>query len=112
MYIEYRNNKIKKFCEKHKEAVNKYGTICADKLFQRMQEIKAADTLADLNYLPPTRCHQLSGRRKHQFAVDLVHPFRLILKVPVEVEDYLEGDEIKKDRVKRVIIWEVVDYHD
>lgn len=48
------------------------------KLQQRMMELKAAETLADISHLPPPRCHELAGDRCGQFSVDLEHPFRLL----------------------------------
>ncbi len=72
----------------------------------------AVDTLDELSYLPPTRCHMLKGKRKYQFAVDLVHPFRLIFKPRGEIENYLIEGEFNKKFVKEIIILEVIDYHD
>lgn len=45
---------------------------------QRMMELLAAETLADISKLPPARCHELTGNRKGQLSVDLEHPYRLL----------------------------------
>ncbi len=44
------------------------------------------------------RCHQLKGNRKKQYAVDLVHPQRLVF-------------EKKDEEIRIVNVLEIVDYH-
>ena len=111
MYIEYRTKKLKKCCLEFKEAQKAYGLKKAKKLMQRINEIKAAPTLGDLNKLPPTRCHKLTGNRSGQFAVYLEHPFRLIFE-PIGEHDeiYIEG-VLDLEKVTKIKILEVGDYH-
>jgi len=54
------------------------GTDMAKRLRQRLIELQAANTLADMSYLPPARCHELTGNLKEHFSVDLTHPYRLL----------------------------------
>ena len=58
--------------------VKHFGAKNACKLKQRMMELGAADTLADISYLPPARCHELTGKDASIFSVDLEHPYRLL----------------------------------
>ena len=44
------------------------------------------------------RCHPLKGNRKNQYAVDLVHPYRLVF-------------EKVEDQIQIVSITEIIDYH-
>lgn len=44
------------------------------------------------------RCHPLKGDRKNQYAVDLVHPYRLVF-------------EKKGNEIQIAFISEIVDYH-
>jgi len=44
------------------------------------------------------RCHHLKGDRKNQYAVDLVHPYRLVF-------------EKKGKEIQIANIMEIVDYH-
>ena len=44
------------------------------------------------------RCHPLKGNRKGQYAMDLVHPYRLIFE---QIED----------EIKIANVMEIVDYH-
>lgn len=98
MYIEYKSTKLEKQCKEFKQACRAFGINSAKKLIQRINEIKAAPTLADLNMFPPTRCHALKGDRKGQFAVYIEHPKRLIFEPLGKKEDiYVNGVlELKK----------------
>ena len=49
-------------------------------IMMRMAVLKAARNLALVPGTPPDRRHQLSGDRDEQFAVDLVHPHRLVFE--------------------------------
>lgn len=111
MLIEYRTNKLKAICLEEKKAVKYHNKRQALKIQQRINEILAAPTLADLNKLPPTRCHLLKGKRELQFAVDLVHPWRLIFKPLGEKDIIFKNDVLDTSKVIKVIIWEIDDYH-
>lgn len=112
MEIEFRNNKLKKVCESSQKAAQKYGDQNAKKLFQRISEIRAADSIAVLMTVHPARCHKLKGDKKDLFSVDLIHPLRLLLKPVGEIEDYIEEGNIKFEKMKKVIIWSMEDTHE
>ena len=95
MDITYKNNKIKKVCTDAKTAERSYGR---DKIHQRIDEIGAADTVEMMIQFHIGRCHPLMQNRKGQYAVDLVHPYRLVFEK--------NGDEIQVAN-----ILEIVDYH-
>lgn len=81
------------------------------KIKNRLVVLKAAPTLAAVPTTPPDRCHQLSGDRKGQFAVDLVQPFRIVF-VPNDTEKVSEIDGgIDKQQVTAITIVDVADYH-
>ncbi len=98
MDITYKNNKIKKICTDAKTAERTYGQEMACKIHQRIDEIGAADTVEMMIRFHIGRCHLLTQNRKGQYAMDLVHPYRLVF------EKY--GDEIQIAN-----ILEIVDYH-
>ena len=52
----------------------------ADKIHQRIDEIGAADTVEMMIQFHIGRCHPLTQNRKGQYAVDLVHPYRLVFE--------------------------------
>lgn len=76
MEILFKNRKLQKEC--NTASIATYGKQRAKKLRQRLDELRAAETLADLRYLPAARCHELIGNRAGQLSVDLDHPYRLI----------------------------------
>ena len=80
MQIEYKNSQIKKICENAKKAERKYGREMADKIHQRIDEIIAADNIEFLLVHRIGRCHKLTGNREDQYAMDLVHPYRLVFE--------------------------------
>lgn len=109
VYIEFKDRKLRKNCNDFDLAKREWGEKIARKLIQRLNEIYAAENLENLNCLPPTRCHPLKGDRAGQFAVDLVHPFRLIF-TPVKTE--LRHEDVDKSLIDRVRILGVENYHD
>ena len=70
----------------------------AEKIHQRIDEISAADTVEMMIRFHIGRCHRLKGNRKNQYAVDLVHPYRLVFEK--------HGNEIQIANIT-----EIVDYH-
>jgi proteic killer suppression protein len=96
--IIYGNKKIERVCEDSKEAELTYGHMMALKLAQRLEEIKAAESVEMMIRFHIGRCHPLKNNRKGQYAVDLVHPYRLVFEK--------HGRQIQ---VANII--EIVDYH-
>lgn len=70
----------------------------ADKIHQRIAEITAADSVEMMIDYGIGRCHPLHGNRRDQYAVDLVHPYRMVFSVA-------------REQVQVVCIEEVTDYH-
>lgn len=98
MDIEYRTKKLQRICTSATDARKEYGLDIAEKLQQRINELKAADSLEFLSTYHIGNCHRLSGDRTGQYAMSLTHPYRLIL-------------EKNNNSVNIVKIVEIVDYH-
>lgn len=98
MEITYKNNKIRKICTDIKVAEKTYGAQMAEKIDMRIGEISAADTVEMMIQFRIGRCHPLTQNRKGQYAMDLVHPYRLVFEK--------NGNEIQITN-----ILEIVDYH-
>ena len=98
MQVEYKNRTIEKVCTNASVASKKYGNEMAEKIHQRIDEIKAADNVEQMIQFHIGRCHKLQGDRKDQYAVDLIHPQRLVFEK--------HGSEIQIAN-----ILEIVDYH-
>lgn len=98
MQIEYKTKAIEKVCTIASVAVKKYGISMAEKIQQRIDEISAADSVEQMIQFQIGRCHPLKQNRKNQYAVDLIHPQRLIF-------------EKVENEIKIVNIIEITDYH-
>lgn len=96
--ISYRTSQLRKVCEDAEVATRKYGAEMADKIHQRIDEIRAATSVEMLVQFRIGRCHPLHGDRKGQYAMDLTHPYRLIF-------------EKRNEQLVAVDILEITDYH-
>ena len=76
--ITYKNRKIERICTNAKVADREYGSQMSAKIHMRIDEIRAVDTVEEMIQFRIGRCHALKGNRKGQYAVDLVHPYRLV----------------------------------
>ena len=87
------------------------GMKCAEKLKQRLMELKAADTLSDISHLPPCSCHELFGNRAGQFSVDLEQPLRLLF-IPINDPIPMQDDGgIDRRLVTEIEIFGITDTH-
>lgn len=98
MQIDYRTRKLEAICTDANVARKAYGRQMAQKIHQRIDLITAADSVEMLIQCHIGRCHQLTGDRKGQYAMDLVHPYRLVF--------IIKGNEIEIAEIQ-----EIVDYH-
>ncbi len=111
MDVYFRTKKMQGLCSSSKKMTRKLGSRLATKLQQRLAELQAAESLADISRLPPARCHELKQDREGQLSVDLVHPYRLVFEpgddpVPCKVDGGLDWH-----RVTSVVVVEVADTH-
>ena len=98
MDIRYKNNKIRKVCTDINVAQKKYNFKMTVKLYERLQQISQATSIETLIFLRLGRCHPLYGDWLGQYAMDLIHPYRLIFTLYGNTVDIVE-------------IQEIVDYH-
>jgi len=104
MEIYFKNKKTEKVFNDYNKLSQKHGARQAKKTIQRINELNAAESLHDINILRAPGLHSLSGKQKGFWAVNLVHPFRLIIEP-------LDGDTVELKRVTKVKIIELIDYH-
>ena len=77
----------------------------------RMAVLTSARNLSQAPTTSPDRCHMLRGGRMGQYAVDLVHPYRLIFEPNHDPVPRLQDGGINLEEVTSVTIIEVSDYH-
>ena len=99
MDVTYRTNQLKRACTDFGVAQREYGLEMAEKIHQRIGEIKGIELVELLVQFNVGRCHPLTGDMKGLYAMDLVQPHRLIF-------------EKHQTRVRCVRITKIeVDYH-
>ncbi len=111
MEVLFTTRKLQKVCNSEREIIRVFGPSCGRLLQRRLVDLAAAASLAELSTLPQARCHPLKGQREGQFALDLEHPRRLILEAAHDPVPVREDGGIDLERVTRVCVVEVVDYH-
>ena len=109
MDIVFRTRKLERVFNSKRELVKEYGNERDRKIQVRMAVLRAATSLADVPTAPPDRCHELKGERTGDFAVDLVHPFRLVFR-PQGIQ-LKKGEAIRTEIVSVIMITGVEDYH-
>ena len=80
MDINFKTKKLAKQLNKKADTEKIYGSVMVSKIQQRLLQLRAAQSLADLGspYQGPARCHELKSDRAGQLSVDLKHPYRLL----------------------------------
>ena len=114
MVVFFRRKKFQKICNSQSVMLCEFGKKQAQKLQQRLMELKAATNLDEISKVPPPRCHELSANRKGQISVDLDHPYRLIFipaNDPVPVKPDGGPDWAAVAAVTAVEILEIADTH-
>ena len=110
MDIIVNNKKLRKILEDKSKIRKKYGTKMANKIMQRIDDIKSAENLEILMKLPENH-HPLTGDRKGQFACNLVQPYRLIYRPANDTLPIDDNGNLIYSEITLVEILEIVDYH-
>jgi len=101
---------MEKLFNSEKDMIRKYGPQ-AKKIKLRMAVLRAAANPAQVPKSPPDRCHELSVSRPGQFAVDLIHPYRLIFEPANDPVPRKADGGIDLVMVTKIRILSVEDYH-
>ncbi len=110
MEITFRTKKLAQTFNSASALRKAYGDRMARTIMTRLAVLRGALTLSMVPTHPPNRRHQLHGNRAGQYAVDLIHPHRLIFE-PGDMPARKAGVEINTDEVTAITIIEVIDYH-
>jgi len=108
--IAFRTKKLAQTFNSANALRKAHGDRMARTIMTRLAVLREAPTLSMVPTLPPNRRHQLHGKRAGQYAVDLIHPYRLIFE-PVDTPARKAGGEMNTDEVTAITILEVIDYH-
>lgn len=110
MEISFADKHLEKAFNEQSKLVRRHGAVRARKLRQRYDDLQAADNLAVMRTLPG-RCHELTGDRAGQFALDLDHPYRLIFEPDHNPIPRKEDSGIDWTAITAVCIIAVENYH-
>ncbi len=110
MDIAFQTRKLQKIFNSKKNLKREYGDRMTRTITLRLAVLKNARTLAEVPTTRPERRHQLVGRQKEQYALDLVHPYRLIFR-PAHETPYTDDGGVDTNRVTAIVILGVIDYH-
>lgn len=111
MDISFRTRKLQKTFESGAALRKAYGVRMAEVIERRIAVLMAAPSIDAVPASPPERRHLLGGDRRAQFAVDLVHPKRLVFRPAQQPPLRTDDGGIDLARITAIEIVEVVDYH-
>ena len=112
MELTFRNAKLARLCSSGDWMIRELGAPMARRLGGRLQELEAADTLADMRLLPQARAHELHGDRDEQISLDLVHSMRLILEVADDPTPRMPEGGLDWAAITSVMVVEIADTHE
>jgi len=110
MEVTFERAKESKICNSASRLKGEYGPRMASLIQERLASLAAVDTLAGMRSLPG-RCHELTGNLKGRLALDLVHPQRLVFQPADDPIPVLPSGGLDWDKVTKVEIWRIGDYH-
>lgn len=109
--IVFKSQKLAQIFNSEFNLKKKYGAKAARAIMIRMAVLSNARTLDLVPKTPPDRCHQLKGRRKGQFAVDLDESRRLVFRPNQAQIPRSDEGSIDLNGVTAIEILDVTDYH-
>jgi proteic killer suppression protein len=109
--IAFRHRKLEKAFNSEKALKKDFGDRMARVIAMRMAVLRNARTLSLVPTTKPERRHQLRADRDGQYAVDLVHPYRLVFAINHDPVPRTEDGGVDMESVRAIMILEVIDYH-
>ena len=109
MDIDFSNTKLRALCEQQARMVGAFGLPCAKKLQNRLADLEAAASVAEL---VAGRPHPLKGDRLGEFSVDLHGAVRLVFEANHDPVPRNADKSIAWNQVNRVRIVFIGDYHE
>jgi plasmid maintenance system killer protein len=110
MVINYKTRKLEKSLTEARDLLKTYGNR-AQKVNQRLKEIKASTNLKVLNAIPAANCHPLRGSRSGEYAVDISPNWRMIFIIDLNPIPLNDDGTINLENVTEIKITSVEDYH-
>lgn len=117
MKLIYKDKKVEKKCTDIKIAKKEFNIQVVNKLYSVINFLKSAESLRDVANMPMYHLHQLQGKRKGTYAIDLGRAlgFRLIIKPLDDNEKEIENHDdinVLYRSTKIVLILEVSNHYE
>jgi proteic killer suppression protein len=109
--ISFTSSRMEKLFNSSENLIKAFGEPQATKIELRMEVLQVADNLGLVPHTVPERRHELVGKRKGQFAVNLKHPYRLVFEPDHDPIPLKDDGGIDLEQVTAVKILDVIDYH-
>jgi proteic killer suppression protein len=110
MNVKYRRNKLEKQLSSASEIKKSFGAN-AKRVSSRMDDIQSSPNLTVLIQIPAARCHQLTGDRRSEWALNVSANDRLIFEISHDPVPLNRDGSINTNLVTDICILEIVDYH-
>ena len=111
MHITFKTRKLKRTCESETLSNRAWGVRQAAVVRLRLAQLAAAGDLGVMEKIPGARLHELKGNRAGQFAVDGVHPHRIVFVPEHDPVPTLPDGGTDRGQVTAIRILAVEDYH-
>ncbi len=111
MDVAFTRQKLGKTFNTEKALKREFGDRMARVIAIRMAVLKNARTLSLVPVTRPERRHQLRDDRDEQYAVDLVHPYRLVFEPNHDPIPRKPDGGIDTEQVTAITIIEVINYY-
>jgi proteic killer suppression protein len=109
--IVFVNKKLERIFNSNALLKKEYGVKQAEAIKRRMAVLKDAPTLQHVPVQKPDRRHELKGRLKGKFAVDLKHPYRLVFEPAYDPVPLNKDGGIDLTKITAIRILNMEDYH-
>lgn len=110
MEISYKTRKLEKQLTEPKEMLKSFGQF-ARKVNQRLKDLTDAENLAIMRTIPAARCHELTGDRKGELAVDVSGNYRMVFEPLHNPTPKKDDGGLNWEKVTKIQINEIEDYH-
>ena len=110
MDVLFANKKLQQLCESQRGLQREHGQSCARKVMGRLQDLEASASLQDMRTLPGG-CHELTGKRDGQLAINVGGGKRLILEPAVNPAPTKPDGGLDWTKVTAVRVTAILDYH-
>lgn len=111
MEISFANDRADQLFHSEPDLIRIYGIRRAQSILARLEALRRFATLSLVPTTLPFRRHQLTGNRDEQYAVNIDRQNRLIFAPKHDPIPRRADGGIDTDRVTKIIIIAVIDYH-